>query len=82
MSPAAIDVGSFSWAWIQRLYDADGVVHWQRCEAEGSPCPQDVFTQHVSCGGECSGPKALADFGPGSLRPAQTCYSSWYIFNI
>jgi hypothetical protein len=41
----AIEVGAFSWARIQRLYDADAVVHWQRCEAEGLQCPQEVFTQ-------------------------------------
>ena len=45
MSPPAIEVGAFSWARIQRLYDADAVVHWQRCEAEGLQCPQEVFTQ-------------------------------------
>jgi hypothetical protein len=45
MSRAAIDVGAFSWARIQRLYDADAIVHWQRCEAEGLQCPQEVFTQ-------------------------------------
>jgi hypothetical protein len=41
----AIEVGAFSWTRIQRLYDADAVVHWQRCEAEGLQCPQEVFTQ-------------------------------------
>jgi hypothetical protein len=41
----AIEVGAFSWARIQRLYDVDAVVHWRRCEAEGLPCPQDVFVQ-------------------------------------
>jgi hypothetical protein len=41
----AIEVGAFSWARIQRLYDADALVHWQRCEAEGLQCPQEVFTQ-------------------------------------
>ena len=45
MSRAAIDVGAFSWTRIQRLYDADVLVHWQRCETEGLQCPQDVFTQ-------------------------------------
>jgi hypothetical protein len=45
MSRAAIDVGAFTWARIERLYDADAVVHWQRCEAEGLQCPQEVFTQ-------------------------------------
>ena len=38
-------MGAFSWARIQRLYDADAVTHWQRCEAEGLQCPQEVFTQ-------------------------------------
>lgn len=41
----AIEVGAFSWVRIQRLYDADAVVHWQRCEAEGLRCPQEVFMQ-------------------------------------
>jgi hypothetical protein len=41
----ALEVGAFSWARIQRLYEADAVVHWQRCEAEGLQCPQEVFTQ-------------------------------------
>ena len=45
MSRNAIEVGAFSWARIQRLYDADAVVHWQRCEAEGLQCPQEVFVQ-------------------------------------
>jgi hypothetical protein len=41
----AIEVGAFSWARIQRLYDADAAMHWQRCEAEGLQCPEEVFTQ-------------------------------------
>jgi hypothetical protein len=41
----AIEVGAFSWSRIQRLYDADRQVHWQRCEAEGLQCPQEVFSQ-------------------------------------
>ena len=45
MNRKPIDVGAFSWARIQRLYDADAVVHWQRCEAEGLRCPLDVFVQ-------------------------------------
>ena len=45
MSPPAIEVGAFSWARIQRLYDADAIAHWQRWEAEGLQCPQEVFTQ-------------------------------------
>jgi hypothetical protein len=35
MSPAAIEMGAFTWSRIQRLYDANAVVHWRRCEAEG-----------------------------------------------
>jgi hypothetical protein len=45
MPKDAIEVGAFSWARIQRLYDADAIVHWQRCEAEGLQCPQEVFAQ-------------------------------------
>jgi len=45
MTREAIEVGAFSWARIQRLYDADAVVHWQRCESEGLQCPQEVFAQ-------------------------------------
>lgn len=48
MSRAAIDVGAFTWARIQRLYDADAVAHWQRCEVEGLQCPQEVFTRLFS----------------------------------
>jgi hypothetical protein len=36
--------GSFSWARIQRLFDEDALVHWQRCAAQGLQCPQEVFT--------------------------------------
>ena len=45
MSRAALDVGAFTWRRIQRLYDADPAVHWQRCESEGLECPQEVFRQ-------------------------------------
>jgi hypothetical protein len=45
MNPSAIEVGAFSWARIQRLYDADAAIHWQRCESEGLQCPQEVFAQ-------------------------------------
>ena len=41
----AIEVGAFSWARIQRLCDADALVHWRRCESEGLQCPQEVFAQ-------------------------------------
>jgi len=39
------DGGAFTWNRIQRLYDADPAVHWQRCESEGLECPQEVFAQ-------------------------------------
>jgi hypothetical protein len=45
MNRDAIEVGAFSWARIQRLYDSDPVVHWHRCESEGLSCPQEVFMQ-------------------------------------
>jgi hypothetical protein len=45
MSREAIEVGAFTWGRIQRLYDADAAVHWQRCAAEGLECPLEVFTQ-------------------------------------
>jgi hypothetical protein len=32
MNHRVIEVGAFSWGRIQRLYVADAVVHWQRCE--------------------------------------------------
>jgi hypothetical protein len=45
MSHEAIEVGAFTWSRIKRLYDADPVIHWQRCESEGLQCPQEVFSQ-------------------------------------
>jgi hypothetical protein len=45
MSREAIDVGAFTWGRVQRLYDADSAVQWQRCEAEGLQCPLEVFAQ-------------------------------------
>lgn len=45
MSREATEVGAFTWTRIQRLYDADPAVHWQRCESEALQCPQEVFTQ-------------------------------------
>jgi len=45
MNREALQVGAFTWSRIQRLYDADPSVHWQRCDAEGLGCPQEVFTQ-------------------------------------
>lgn len=45
MNRRELEVGAFSWARIQRLYDADAAVHWQRCETEGLQCPEEVFTQ-------------------------------------
>ena len=45
MPREAIEVGAFTWARIQRLYELDATAHWQRCESEGLQCPQEVFTQ-------------------------------------
>jgi hypothetical protein len=45
MSREAIEVGAVTWSRIQRLYDADAAVHWQRCQAEGLECPEGVFDQ-------------------------------------
>ena len=45
MDRNVIEVGAFTWARIHRLYDANALVHWQRCEAEGLRCPQEVFAQ-------------------------------------
>ena len=45
MSREAIEVGAFTWGRIQRLYDADAAVHWQRCAAEGLECPLEAFAQ-------------------------------------
>ena len=45
MNREAIEVGAFTWARVQRLYDADTAVHWQRCASEGLECPLEVFTQ-------------------------------------
>lgn len=40
-----MNLGAFTWARIQRLYDADAAVHWQRCESDGLECPEEVFAQ-------------------------------------
>ena len=50
MTRETLEVGVFAWGRIQRLHDADSAIHWQRCEAEGLGCPQEVFTQlfHLS----------------------------------
>ncbi len=45
MSPEALGGGAFTWSRIQRLYDTDPAVHWQRCESEGLECPLEVFAQ-------------------------------------
>jgi hypothetical protein len=45
MSSDVIEVGAFAWGRVQRLYDADAVVHWLRCADEGLECPQVVFRQ-------------------------------------
>ena len=41
----SLEVAKFTWSRIQRRYDADAAVHWQRCASEGLECPQEVFTQ-------------------------------------
>jgi hypothetical protein len=66
MSRAAIDVGAFSWARIRRLYDADAIVHWQRCEAEGLQCPQEVFAQLFHAEDPNVAPAESADERPGA----------------
>jgi hypothetical protein len=43
MNRSAIEVGAFSWARIQRLYDADAHMHWLRCESEGLQCPPEAL---------------------------------------
>src|SRR3984885_5482049 len=64
MSPPAIEVGAFSWARIQRQYDADAVVHSESCEAEGLRGPHGGFAQLFHAG---SGPAAgEASCGPMS----------------
>jgi hypothetical protein len=45
MSRETIEVGAFTWVRIQRLYDADPLVHWERCEAQGLECPLEAFAQ-------------------------------------
>jgi hypothetical protein len=65
MSRAAIDVGSFTWSRVQRLYDADPAVHWRRCGSEGLECPQDVFTQLFHAEEVHSMPTGSADVRPG-----------------
>jgi hypothetical protein len=45
MSRDAIEVGAFTWSRVRRLYDEDPTVHFQRCEAEGFVCPEEVFGQ-------------------------------------
>jgi hypothetical protein len=62
---SAIEVGAFASARIQRLYDVDAVVHWQRCEAEGLQCPQEVFTQLFHAEDSHVVPTESADVRPG-----------------
>jgi hypothetical protein len=63
-----IEVGAFSWGRIQRLYDADALVHWQRCESEGLQCPQEVFTQLFHAEDTSLAPSEYVDVRPGSPR--------------
>jgi hypothetical protein len=44
-TPSKYGPGHFSWARIRSLYDADAILHCQRCEAEGLRCPLEVFAQ-------------------------------------
>jgi hypothetical protein len=39
MNRITLEVGAFAWGRIQRLYDADSAVHWQRCAVEVLKCP-------------------------------------------
>jgi hypothetical protein len=50
MSQETLVGGAFTWNHIQRLYDADPAVHWQRCESEGLEIAHEVFLQlfHLS----------------------------------
>jgi hypothetical protein len=45
MSQETLVGGAFTWNHIQRLYDADPAVHWQRCESEGLECAHEAFLQ-------------------------------------
>jgi len=66
----ALGGGAFIWSRIQRLYEADPAVHWQRCESEGldarSRCSPSSFMRTLmmrtlpslcapSTGDECGG---------------------------
>jgi hypothetical protein len=69
MNRNPIEVGAFSWARIQHLYDVDAVLHWQRCESEGLQCPQEVFTQLFHETEEMRlTPTESADVRPGGPR--------------
>jgi len=37
--------GASTWSHIQRLYDADPAIHWQRCESEGLEIAHEAFLQ-------------------------------------
>jgi hypothetical protein len=45
MSQETLVGGAFTWNHMQRLYDADPVVHWQRCESEGLEIAHEAFLQ-------------------------------------
>lgn len=70
-TPSESGTSRFSWARIQRLYDADAVVHWQRCEAEGLQCPQEVFTQlfHEEANNEDFAVIVRSRHAPSPVRP-------------
>jgi len=76
----AIEVGAFTSTRIQRLWDADPAVHWQRCAARGLECPQEVFTQlfHEDANNEDSAAIVRAvdwagSFGNWRSSPAWRC---------
>jgi hypothetical protein len=63
-----LDVAGFTWGRVQRLYDADPTVHWQRCEVDGLQCPLEVFTQLFHAEEAHSMPTERADVRPGVPR--------------
>jgi hypothetical protein len=68
MSGEKIEVGAFTWGRVQRLYDADPEVHWQRCETEGLECPLDVFVQLFHAEEVASVATRSGDVRPGIPR--------------
>jgi hypothetical protein len=63
-----LDVAAFTWGRVERLYDADAEVHWQRCASEGLECPLDVFAQLFHAEEAHPMPAESADVRPGGPR--------------